>query len=104
MENTGFSEQADVYAVDVVRALGLLSRQGLKFDLVFLGAPYDSPALEKALVKLGESDLLNKSGLVIAEHRKQHQILAGYGRLKMYREAKYGETVLNFYENSDLSG
>jgi len=104
LEQVELSDLADVYAVDALRALKLLSRQQLKFDIIFLGAPYDSPALEKGLKKISEADLLRESGIVIAEHRKQHQIQKDYGKLKAFREAKYGETVLTFYEDSNLPG
>ena len=104
LKNTGVSDHAEVYAVDVIRALNLLDRKQAKFDIIFLGAPYDSPGLEKALVKLAETDLLRESGLVIAEHRKQSKLQEAYGNLKSCRETRYGETVLTFYENRDLSG
>jgi 16S rRNA (guanine966-N2)-methyltransferase len=97
LKNTGFSDRAEVYAVDVVRALNLLDRKHASFDVIFLGAPYDSPMLEKALEKLGAADLLKASGVVVAEHRKQHKIKEEYGRLKAFRETRYGETVLGFY-------
>jgi len=104
LEGTGLKEQAEVYAVDAMRALNLLGRKGAGFDLIFLGAPYDSPSLEEALIKLGSADLLKPSGIVIAEHRKQHNIADKYGKLESFRETRYGETVLTFYENRDLSG
>jgi 16S rRNA (guanine(966)-N(2))-methyltransferase RsmD len=102
--NIGFSDRSEVYAVDVIRALNLLSRKQVKFDIIFLGAPYDSPALEKALIKLGETDLIKGNGIAIAEHRKQQRLHEKYGKLKSSRETRYGETVLTFYESRDISG
>lgn len=104
LEETRLKEQAEVYAVDAVRALNLLGRKKSRFDIVFLGAPYDSPELEKAMEKIGGGDLLSSSGVVIAEHRKQHKLQEEYGKLKSVRETRYGETVLTFYESRDLSG
>jgi 16S rRNA (guanine(966)-N(2))-methyltransferase RsmD len=103
LADCGFSDRAEVYALDVLRALKILKRKGAKFDIIFIGAPYDSPVLEKVLLELGEAESLKKSGIVIAEHRKQHKLQDEYGNLKMFREAKYGETVLTFYEDRDLS-
>jgi 16S rRNA (guanine(966)-N(2))-methyltransferase RsmD len=103
LDNVGFSGQADVYAVDILRALDLLERKAEKFDIIFLGAPYDSPELEKGLIKLGAGALVAASGLIIAEHRKQHLLAQEYGSFHAFREAKYGETVLTFYESRDLS-
>jgi 16S rRNA (guanine(966)-N(2))-methyltransferase RsmD len=97
LELTGFSDHAEVYAVDVIRALNLLNGKGARFDIIFMGAPYDSPVLEKAINKLSETELLNVEGVVVAEHRKQHELQAVYGKLKSFREARYGETVLSFY-------
>lgn len=104
LSNCGFQDRSEVYALDVLRALKILKRKGAKFDIIFLGAPYDSPLLEKALLDLGGAELLNESGLVIAEHRKQHLLQEEYGKLKNFRVTKYGETVLTFYESRDLSG
>lgn len=97
LETAAFSDRAEVYAVDVIRALNLLDSKGAKFDIVFIGAPYDSPVLEKALNKISETGILKEDGVVIAEHRKQHQIADGYGGLKLFRENRYGETVLSFF-------
>jgi 16S rRNA (guanine966-N2)-methyltransferase len=103
LELTGLAEQAEVFQVEATRGLKLLARKGERFEVVFLGAPYDSPALAKCLEILGSEELLATGAIVIAEHRRQHGIEAGYGALKAGREARYGETVLTFYENSDLS-
>jgi len=97
LELTGFSDRAEVYAVDVIRGLNLLHSKGAKFDIIFMGAPYDSPVLENALNKLAETDLLNPDGILIAEHRKQHILGERYGKLGRLREVRYGETVLSFY-------
>jgi 16S rRNA (guanine(966)-N(2))-methyltransferase RsmD len=97
LELTGFSDRAEVYAVDVIRGLNLLHSKGAKFDIIFMGAPYDSPVLEKALNKLAETDLLNPDGILIAEHRKQQVLAEKYGGLSNFREARYGETVMTFY-------
>jgi 16S rRNA (guanine(966)-N(2))-methyltransferase RsmD len=103
LESTGLSDRAEVYAVDVIRALNLLDRKRAKFDVIFMGAPYDSPLLEKALVKLGETDLLTAAGVVVAEHRKQHKLKDKYGDLEVFRETRYGETVLSFYNEKKLN-
>lgn len=98
LELTGFSDRAEVYAVDVIRALNLLNSKGAKFDVIFLGAPYDSPVLEKALSKLSETGVLKPDGVLVAEHRTQHILTDSYGELEKFRDARYGETVLSFYK------
>jgi 16S rRNA (guanine(966)-N(2))-methyltransferase RsmD len=95
---TGFTDRGEIYAVDAVRAVAILAGKGASFDLIFLGAPYDSPVLEKVLGKLGETGLLAPDGILIAEHRRQHALADDFGKLKKFREARYGETVLAFYK------
>ncbi|MFH1386928.1 MAG: 16S rRNA (guanine(966)-N(2))-methyltransferase RsmD [bacterium] len=104
IELTGFHDRAEVFAVDAVRAIDILGGKGAQFDIIFLGAPYESPALEKAAKRLAELNVLAPKGVVIAEHRRQHKIDESFGKLKKFRDARYGETVLSFYENSNLSG
>jgi len=98
LELTKLSDRAEVYALDVLRALNLFEKKGAKFDLIFLGAPYDHPILEKTLGKIAEINILKDGALVMAEHRKQHLLAEAYGKLKLVREARYGETTLSFYE------
>jgi len=92
-----YADQAEVYALDVAQALKILKRKQAKFDIIFIGAPYDSPVLESALLDLSDCALLSENAVVVAEHRKQHPLQEAYGKLKRLREARYGETVLGFY-------
>jgi len=94
-----------VWEMDAVKSIKILAESGDKYDIIFIGAPYDSPDLKKVLELLGEhKQLLNPGGVVIAEHRKQDQIAKAYAGLKMLRSEKYGETELSFYECSSVSG
>jgi len=98
LELTGFTDRGEVYGIDVLRAIPILSAKGAAFDLIYLGAPYGSPALGQALEKLAESKLLRPNGTLIAEHRKQDALAEVIGKFVRVREAKYGETVLAFYK------
>ncbi len=104
LENCQVSDQAEVYALDVIKALKILKKKEAKFDIIFIGAPYDNPILKKVLQELSDGSLLKEKGIVIAEHRKQHQVEATYEKLQKFRETNYGETELTFYEHSSVSG
>ncbi len=103
LKATKLIDLAEVLVLDVIKGLKVLSGRGDRFDIIYLGAPYDSPKLLEAMELIGQLELLNKNGVVIAEHRKQHQIAEVYDRLRSFRENRYGETVFTFYENSDIS-
>lgn len=97
LELTGFTDRAEVFAMDVPRAVKLLAGQGAGFDLIYLGAPYDDPVLAESLELISRSGLLAAGGLLIAEYRRQQVMAESFGALARVREARYGETVLGFY-------
>jgi len=97
LETTQLSDSAEVYSLDALRAIRVLDKKGSSFDIVFLGAPYDSPALEKALELIGGANIIKDKGVVVAEHRAKHVLADEFGILKKARDARYGDTVLSFY-------
>jgi len=97
LELTGFTDRAEVYSLDVLKAVKVLDRKGSRFDFIYLGAPYGSPDLVKALELIAASGLVAENGVVIAERRAKHEIAESYGALDRVRDSRYGDTVLSFY-------
>ncbi len=95
---TGLDDRAEVYSVDALRAIKILDSKKCGFDIIFLGPPYGSPALEKSLELLSTSNIIKKDGLVVAEHSARHKIADSYASLLKVRDARYGDTVLSFYK------
>jgi len=109
LETTGFSGSSEIYSVDVLRGLNVLDRNGAKFDIVFIGAPYGLPVLADTLEKLSKSDILKTNAVVAAEHSKRQILPVSFGKMALVRQEKYGDTVFSFYresnnENSGISG
>jgi len=98
LELTKLSDRTEVFAMDAVRALRLFVRKEAKFDIIFMGAPYEDPKLEESLKTAAESNLLNINGILIAEHRKQHSLDGEIDKLIRYRRAVYGETMFDFFK------
>jgi 16S rRNA (guanine(966)-N(2))-methyltransferase RsmD len=115
LNNTGFSDLAEVYALPVAVALKILNKKDAKFDIIFLGAPYGSPNMIEAMKYLGDSSLIKDSGVVIAEHRfsakgppkagkggsaygGKYDISEAFGFLTMFRKERYGDTVFSFFK------
>ena len=103
LELLKFDDRTEVYNLPADRALKILSKKQAKFDIIFLGAPYGSPELNKCLTLIGSAELLNESGVVIAEHRTKTKLESQYGRLIQVREERYGDTTFTFYEDSSIS-
>ena len=94
----GLYDRAEVYSLEAVRALKILNSKGAKFDIIFLGAPYNSPVLIDTLKLLGECDLLKPEGVIIAEHRFKQKVDSRFGGIIRFREEKYGDTMLGFFQ------
>ena len=94
---TGFSDRAEVYCLDVIKALKVIDKAKGKFDIVFIGAPYGSPALEETLKAIAVTEIIDRDGVIVAEHSIRDKISDSYGKLIKSRDCRYGDTVLSFY-------
>lgn len=83
---------------NVLRAIGNLSREKKRFDIIFLDPPYKSDLVRNTLQVLAKSDILKTTTLVIAEHHKFLALDKEIGSLERVRQERYGDTVLTFYQ------
>ena len=98
LTNCGLMDRAEVFALEVRRALKILNAKGAKFDIIYVGAPYGSKDFIPALELLSQSTLLNQGSIVVAEHRTKDQLPEGFLVLKKYRTSKQGDTTFSFYK------
>ncbi len=90
---TGFEERS--HAV-LAKVESFLKKPSGPYDIVFLDPPYEEE-MRPLLELVAGSGILKPGSIVIAEHFKKQTSPAGAGGLTLYREAKYGDTVLAFY-------
>ena len=93
IEQTGFGERAEAVLSKVEP---FLKKRSGPYDLIFLDPPYTMEMLPLLQLVAG-SGLLKPGAVVIAEHFKKQASPETAGVLALYREAKYGDTVLAFY-------
>jgi 16S rRNA (guanine(966)-N(2))-methyltransferase RsmD len=93
IEKTGFGERAEAVLSKVEP---FLKKRSGPYDIVFLDPPYTMEMLPLLQLVAG-SGLLKRDAVVIAEHFKKQASPVTAGALALYREAKYGDTVLAFY-------
>lgn len=67
------------------------------YDIAFLDPPY-ADELQPLLELIAVAGILRPDSIVIAEHFKKQPSPAAAGGLTLYREAKYGDTILAFYK------
>lgn len=100
LSECGFTGQAQVFSIAADQALKILSSSNEKFDIIFIGAPYGSPDFVSALKHLSSGQRLKSNGRLIAEHHFKTIIADEIGALKRFRQERYGDTMLSFYEVS----
>jgi 16S rRNA (guanine966-N2)-methyltransferase len=94
IDQTGFGDRARVV---LARVGSFLRKPSGPYDIVFLDPPY-AEELSPLLELVAGSGLLKPGTVVVAEHFKKQTTPERAGRLSLYREARYGDTVLAFYK------
>lgn len=97
LDLTGFSQCATVLSQDVITAIKWLAAKKETFDLIFLDPPYGYGHEVTVVSQLGSSKLLTSEGLVVAESSKREVLPGTIGNLKLFRQEKYGDTMLSFF-------
>jgi 16S rRNA (guanine(966)-N(2))-methyltransferase RsmD len=70
------------------------------FDFVFVDPPYaEKEQYDRVLGFLGAASFLNEGSLVIAEHRRTHELPQRIGRLRQTRILRQGDAALSFFEH-----
>lgn len=93
IEQMGFGDRAEVI---LSKAEAFLSKPSGPFDVLFLDPPY-AEAIQPLLEAIAGAGILKPDSIVIAEHFRKQPSPERAGELTLYREARYGDTVLAFY-------
>ena len=101
LKATRLYEQAEVYRNEAERALKVLAKREVKFDLVFVDPPYRIKHVEVLLELMQSYDLLNDRAIVVVEHESSHRYAPKVGRFIEQRHATYGETAIAVYRQTD---
>ncbi len=100
-ETLGFAAKAAVVRADSTADLSFLQK---RFDLIFLGPPYKDAEkkplvlVEPTLQNVLRSKLPADSAWIVAQHHKKETPAPTVAELARFRQERYGDTVLSFYE------
>ncbi|WP_426447180.1 16S rRNA (guanine(966)-N(2))-methyltransferase RsmD [Paenibacillus sp. S-38] len=97
LKAAGFTDRAEVYRNDALRALRALSRREAQFDLVFLDPPYRMKLIPDLLAELQEGGLLAEGAKVVIEHDAEDVFEGNTGALEWLRRAEYGDTAITIF-------
>ncbi len=96
LEKTRFEDKSHILNQDYLSAIKKLSLKGLSFDLIFVDPPYYEGMFENVLKSIQESGILKEDGIIVVEHDANIK-MKDMGKLCIYKEKKYGITMLTLY-------
>ncbi len=82
---------------DAIHGINQFHQQSKSFALIYFDPPYDSDLYNQCLSYISDTKVLEDTGILLVEHRKQRELPAVYNRLCCYRNKQYGDTCLSFY-------
>lgn len=94
---TGLTAQSEVYKNDALRALSVLKKRGIRFDLILLDPPYGQHQLNKVLAIIEDEGLLYDNGSIVVETMKEEYLPGKIGKLSLIKEKEYGDTMIRIY-------
>jgi 16S rRNA (guanine(966)-N(2))-methyltransferase RsmD len=98
LRRTGLSSRAKVLLSDALDGLRRLSKEDNRFDIIFVGPPQFRGFIPKTMRKIQETNVLERSGLVIAQYSRHENIPKKIDRLEQVDERHYGDTVFGFFK------
>ena len=89
---------------DVVKGIAYLCKRSTLFEIIYFDPPYGidlaggSQLYTTCLPLLAENSLLCGGGILLVEHAKRVVLPDTVGSMKRSRQARYGDTVVSFYQ------
>lgn len=73
-----------------------------QFDIIFSGPPYKLNLNLKTIEMIEKNNLLAPQGIIICQHHIKEELPQeiGNGAFILFRQEKYGKTILSFYKRS----
>jgi 16S rRNA (guanine(966)-N(2))-methyltransferase RsmD len=93
------STACSVYPSDTGSAIRHIHNRHRKFDIVFMDPPYHRDLGKKTLQTLIAYDIVTPNGFLIAQHFKKDSLPEVQGDFILFKQARYGDTLLSFYRH-----
>jgi 16S rRNA (guanine(966)-N(2))-methyltransferase RsmD len=104
IERIGLSKTTRVFRADFRSALSKLSREGERFDIIFIDPPYEGDLLSEASVALRENSVTTKDSIIVVEHFAKTTPPETIAGLPLDNTRAYGQTSLSYYFRDEISG
>ncbi len=94
-------KMCSLYPQEACKAIEILHKNKKKFEIVFLDPPYYKDAAKKTLQILEAYDIVAPNGFVVVQHFKKDILPKNIANIVMFKQAKYGDTLLSFYKKRE---
>ena len=91
----GLAERSEVLPIDASRAIGVLKRRKILFDLIFMDPPYEQGLIERTLTKLNSHPIHHKDSVLVIEHHRRELLSAAASGWDLIRQRQMGQTVVS---------
>ena len=98
--NTKLIERGTVTRGDVLKELYNLSKDGRRFDIIFIDPPYNKGLLDKSLNIIEKEEILKEGGIIVAERSSAENAPLKAGDLNLVSDRIYGNTAVAFYSRN----
>ncbi len=103
LDNCGFNSQLfEVHRNDVFKAIDILEKRGVKFDVIYIDPPFtDDEIFSRIMHRIDAADIINHQGEIIIRTRRKKVLPGDLKNLEKYRENNYGESTLHYYNRNE---
>lgn len=97
----GCQKQTRLLAMNDRKALSLLAKEGVQFDLVYLDPPYEKQHNEEVMTYLVEHGMLHDGARVVIEAKKEDVYTQNSEALQFRKEKVYGIMKIVYYRYAE---
>lgn len=99
IDKLGYQDVTTLEIMEVSAAIEKYARRDRRFDIVFLGPPYERGLSKKTLNQLKETNLVRRWGILGVEIFFKTDLSQEYGKLKKIDSREYGQSKLVIYRH-----
>lgn len=103
LEHTKLEEDAIIYNRDVTNAIDTFSKEGQRFDVIFMDPPYNKGWEEKVINLISEYEILTGEGILICESSKETDFgFISETKFEIIKEKTFKTSKFTFMEYSNI--